>query len=390
MLILFTSSFVFSQFGVNTDGSLPDGSAMLDVKSNNKGLLPPRMARAEINAIVNPANGLIVYCTDCGTDGTGALSMFMAGSWIRLATAFMEPTVTTSAVISITQTTATCGGIVTSDWGSPVIARGVCWGTSANPIITDSKTTDGTGTGSFTSSLTGLAENTTYYLSAYATNSAGTGYGNEITFKTLANAGGIIFNPNLTYGMMTDIDGNEYKTITIGTQTWMAENLKTTKYRNGDPIANVTENTAWTALATGAFCWYNNDAASYKAIYGALYNWYAAADSRNIAPAGWHVPSDLEWATLFEYLGGESLAFGKLKETGTTHWLTPNADATNISGFTALPGGQRSCDNGYFSGVTIVSSWWRKTTSDATYAWNRNLYYYGYGIFCGAGNKRFG
>ncbi len=394
LLILLTGSFVFSQIGVNTDSSLPDGSAMLDVKSNNKGLLPPRMARAEINAIVNPANGLIVYCTDCGPSGTGALSMFVAGSWIRLATAFMEPTVTTAEATVITQTNATSRGNVTSDGGATVIARGVCWGTSENPTTDSSKASDGTGIGSFTSSLTGLAANTTYFLRAYATNSAGTGYGNEISFKTLANSGGITFNPDLTYGTMTDTDGNVYKTITIGTQTWMAENLKTTKFRNGDPIPNVTDNAAWAALATGAYCWFNNDAAAYKATYGALYNWYAVADSRNIAPIGWHVATDAEWTTLTDFLGGESVAGGKLKETGTLHWLTPNTDAINSAGFTALPGGYRY-GGGFFFGVGNYGDWWSSSMRSAPYAWcrymncgysyaNKNSYeeYFGFSVRC--------
>ena len=377
LVILLTSSFAFSQIGVNNDGSTPDGSAMLDVKSNNKGLLPPRMSRVEINAIVNPADGLIVYCTDCGSNGTGALSMFMVGSWIRLATACIEPTVTTTAVTAIAQNTATSGGNVTSDGGATVTARGVCWGTSANPTIDSSKTTNGTGTSSFTSSLTGLAENTTYYLRAYATNSSGTSYGNEISFKTLANAGGIIFNPDLTYGTMTDIEGNEYKTIAIGTQTWMAENLKTTKYRNGDPIPNVIDNAAWAALATGAFCWYNNDAATYKATYGALYNWYAVADIRNIAPTGWHVPTNAEWTTLTDYLGGEGIAGGKLKESGSSHWYSPNYGATNITGFTALPGGYRYDSVGIFYYVEYNVHWWTSTARNASFAWYRALYYNG-------------
>jgi uncharacterized protein (TIGR02145 family) len=151
-----------------------------------------------------------------------------------------------------------------------------------------------------------------------------------------------VFNPGLTYGTMTDQDGNEYKTIVIGTQTWMAENLRTTKYRDGTAIPNITDKTAWEALTTGAYCNYNNTtSADTIATYGRLYNWYAATDSRNIAPAGWHVPTDAEWETLIYYLGGFRVAGGKMKETGTTHWISPNTGATNESGFTALPSGLR-------------------------------------------------
>jgi len=165
-----------------------------------------------------------------------------------------------------------------------------------------------------------------------------------------------VFNSNKTYGTMTDQDGNVYKTITIGTQTWMAENLRTTKFRDGSAIPNVTDGTAWGALITAAYCNYENTNNDVEiATYGRLYNWYAVADSRNIAPAGWHVPSDAEWTTLTTYLGGRSVAGGKMKETGTTHWESPNTGATNESGFTALPAGDRS---DYFEELGYFANWW--------------------------------
>ena len=145
---------------------------------------------------------------------------------------------------------------------------------------------------------------------------------------------------------ITDIDGNVYQTITIGTQTWMAENLKTTHYRNGDPIPYVTDNYQWGYLYSGAYCWYDNDVTN-KNIYGALYNGYSVDDSRSIAPEGWHIPSKEEWSILINYLGKDSIAGGKMKETGTTHW-DPNIDASNESGFTGVPGGYRQCDTGIY------------------------------------------
>jgi uncharacterized protein (TIGR02145 family) len=175
-------------------------------------------------------------------------------------------------------------------------------------------------------------------------------------------------------GTVTDIDGNVYQTIQIGTQTWMAENLKARHYRNGDPIPHVTDTTAWTDLTTGAFCWYNNDSSN-NAAYGKMYNWYAVADSRNMAPAGWHVPTDAEWTTLVNYLGGEGVSGGKMKETGTAHWNTPNTGATNVSGFTALPGGYRYTPNGSFRKMGDDGDWWSATAVDASYAWFRNIYY---------------
>ncbi|MFH2037607.1 MAG: fibrobacter succinogenes major paralogous domain-containing protein [Candidatus Zixiibacteriota bacterium] len=135
---------------------------------------------------------------------------------------------------------------------------------------------------------------------------------------------------------MTDIDGNVYQTVTIGTQVWMAENLKVTHYRDGDTIPNVINNSAWEYLSSGGYCDYDNNPVN-VAIYGRLYNWYAVSDARNIAPEGWHIPSHSEWQTLVLYLGSD--AGGKMKETGTAHWSEPNTGATNESGFNALPAG---------------------------------------------------
>lgn len=163
-----------------------------------------------------------------------------------------------------------------------------------------------------------------------------------------------------------------YNTIEIGTQCWMKENLNTTKYRNGVDIPNVTDNSAWTTLTTGAYCNYNNDE-NYAIIYGRLYNWNAVADSRNLCPAGWHVPTDVEWTTLTTYLGGQSVAGGKLKEIGTTHWQNPNAGATNETGFTALPGGSRNGLDGSFNNVGYYCWFWSSSIYDTHNEWIRFL-----------------
>jgi len=176
------------------------------------------------------------------------------------------------------------------------------------------------------------------------------------------------------YRTITDIDGNVYRIIKIGTQWWMAENLKVTHYRNGDAIPNVTDDTEWAGLTTGAYCYYENSS-SYAADYGALYNWYAVKDSRNIAPEGWHVPSEAEWQTLTDYLGGYNVAGGKLKETGTDHWLSPNTGATNESGFTALPAGWCSPYYGDFSNMGYKAVFWSATEDDSSTAWCRGLGY---------------
>jgi uncharacterized protein (TIGR02145 family) len=187
----------------------------------------------------------------------------------------------------------------------------------------------------------------------------------------------IIFNQSVSYGSMADQDGNTYKTVTIGTQTWMAENLRTTIYRNGDPIPNVTDNTHWKQLTTGAYCCYNNDI-SYQEVYGALYNWFTITDSRNIAPAGWHVPSITEWETLINYFGGGVAACVKLREDGTTHWTDYNADDANESGFTGLPAGSREYMEGVFFGINYYGYWWSSVADegDTERAWNTGLSYW--------------
>lgn len=171
----------------------------------------------------------------------------------------------------------------------------------------------------------------------------------------------------------TDGDGNNYPVVQIGTQIWMAENLKTTKYNDGSPIPNVTDGATWASLTKDAYCWYNNDISN-KDKYGALYNWHAVYTNK-LAPKGWHVPTDEEWVTLSESLGGVDIAGGKLKETGTAHWLTPNAGANNEVGFTALPAGNRNSTTGASTSLGIDGNWWTSTSAKSTYAYNKGIKY---------------
>ncbi len=170
--------------------------------------------------------------------------------------------------------------------------------------------------------------------------------------------------------MVMDTDGNVYQSVKIGSQLWTAENLKVTHYRSGDEIPNVTDNTAWYDLSTGAYCNYDNNT-EYVDTYGRLYNWYAVNDSRNIAPTGWHVPTDTEWQILVDHLGGKYVAVGKLKEDGCVHWNSPNTGADNESGFTALPGGFRY-SGGNFSDLGHRANFWssaRYNISDYAMNW---------------------
>jgi uncharacterized protein (TIGR02145 family) len=282
------------------------------------------------------------------------------------------PTLTTTDITAITTSSATSGGNIAADGGSSITARGVVWATTSNPTISlTTKTSDGTGTGSFTSDLTNLTTKTTYYVRAYATNSAGSGYGNEISFTTL-DSSKVMNIPCLGTPTVKDIDGNTYNTVQIGTQCWMKENLKVSRYKNGDAIPIVTDNTTWNNLSTGARCWYDNDSISYEEPYGNLYNWYATSDSRGICPTGWHVPTDAEWTTLTTYLGGESVAGGKMKSVGTTFWNSPNTGATNESSFSALPGSFRSFDGNY-SHKSIFAFFWSTTVSGNMYSWGHPL-----------------
>jgi uncharacterized protein (TIGR02145 family) len=220
-----------------------------------------------------------------------------------------------------------------------------------------------------------LLPGTIYHFRLKAVNSLDTIYSKDATFTTL-EIKPVNFNPDLTYGSVSDIDGNTYKTIQIGTQTWMAENLKTTTYNDGTAIPNIKGTDAWGTVSTGAYCDYYNFPA-YSAIYGRLYNWYLAASTnpQNVCPTGWHVASDTEWTVLIDYLGGESVAGDKLKEAGSAHWPDPNAGATNESGFTALPGCGRYQPNS-FSNVGAHGDWWSSTEYDS-YGGEHHLSFFG-------------
>lgn len=274
-------------------------------------------------------------------------------------TTLTKPTLVTNVMKSITKNTAISGGNIISDGGSPITARGVVWATSPNPTTSlSTKTTDGTGIGTFTSNISGLVENVTYYIRAYATNIIGTSYGQQLSFET-----------NYSGTFVDSRDGNLYKWIRIGDQIWMAENLKylpsvqylgvnsfTTPYYY---VYDYNSTNVTDAKAT----------ANYK-TYGVLYNWKAACSS---CPKGWHLPSDAEWTQLTEYLGGISGAGAKLKESGTTHWYNPNTGTTNETGFTALPGGYRN-NIGALFGIGSMGVWWSATEFDTSKAWERHLH----------------
>jgi uncharacterized protein (TIGR02145 family) len=331
----------------------------------------------------------------------GVLLILTVASFILLITCKKDddekklPVITTNEVTDITHNSATSGGVITDDGASTIITRGVCWSTVQNPTINDNKTYDGTGSGGFLSEIKDLEPETTYYVRAYATNANGTGYGSALSFTT---------NAKLVFGLpcpgtptVTDIDGNVYNTVLIGDQCWMKENLKTTRYNNGTPVANVTDETAWSALTTGAYVWYNNDI-SWKDSYGALYNWHAVSNASGLCPQGWHVPYDDDWAQLIDYV--TALGFpnednnpdgvaNALKScwqinsplggacNTTVHprweedtWTGYNHYGFNQFGFSGLPGGLRYA-YGEFTFIGYSGIWWSSTVHVTDYSWSR-------------------
>jgi uncharacterized protein (TIGR02145 family) len=279
--------------------------------------------------------------TATNANGTGP-----ASSASNSVTPSLPPIATTAAASIVTSTTATLNGTVnannlsttvTFEYG-PTISYGFTVTAIQSPVSGNLVT-------NVSVPITALTPNATYHFRVKAISTSGTSYGNDLPFSTPAR--------------VTDIDGNVYNTVQISTQIWMAENLKTTKYNNGALIPQVTDPDSWWQLTTPAYCWYNNNQVSYGNTYGALYNWYTVGTG-NLCPSGYRVPTQTEWQTLITYLGGSTLAGIKAKETGTTHWSNPN-NATNESGFTALPGGSRNPVDGTFQLIYDRGYWWSST-----------------------------
>ena len=343
--------------GINTDGSAANASAMLDVSSTTKGLLPPRMTYVQKTDIIAPSAGLIVWCTDCGT--SGEMQFFNGTIWVAsnvVAGAFAKPGVPTSPVATADDAQASVAFIApTSNGGSAITGYtvtsspgGFTTTGAASPLI-----------------VTGIANGTSYTFTVVATNAVGNS---------------VASNPSNSVTPAISL-----LNVTIGTQVWTNTNLDVATYRDGTVIPQVTDNTAWAALTTGAWCYYNNDPAN-GAIYGKLYNWYAVAGiwdeasktdtslRKKLAPVGWHIPTDSEWTTLTTItLGGTNLAGGKMKATGTSRWTTPNTSATNESGFTGLPGGYRD----WYASISIgdMGQWWSSSELVTADAYNRYLHY---------------
>ncbi|NJK95931.1 MAG: hypothetical protein HC905_14355 [Bacteroidales bacterium] len=333
---------------------------------------------------LSPGTTYYVRAYAANANGTGY------GEQLSFTTSSTTPTVTTATITNITGVSATGGGNVTSDGGASLTSWGICWNTTGSPTLADNVSAGSTNP--YTSELTGLSQGTTYYVRSYAANINGTVYGSQVSFTTL----------NETTGTVTDYQGNTYQTVKIGDQWWMAENLKTTKYSNGSDIPLVTNDATWVSLSAPGYCWYNDNEALNKDIYGALYNYYAV-ETGNLCPAGWNVPTDMDWKQLEMFLGmsqndAEILGFltrgtdegAKLKETGTMYWEAPNAGATNESGFGARPGGHRSESNGTYEVEGQYGNWWTSSGYNTETALHRSMSYNGQEIHRNNMDKSYG
>lgn len=303
------------------------------------------------------------------------------GNLLEFKTLPQEPSILTKEVEYITPISAVSGGSVINSNNGQIDQKGVCWSTNTNPTISDSRTLDGNVIVDFVSSLTGttptskwLSPRTKYYVRAYVIISEKVFYGNEVSFTTPEGP-----------PTVTDINGVIYRTVRIGNQIWMAENLKTTRYKNGQDINKVVPVYNYTKADKGVYCEYENKSSN-SAYYGFMYNFLAIADPRGICPEGWHLPTYSDMNTMINSLGGPFLAYPKVKDVGLMHWKENNF-ATNESGFTALPGGM-FWSNGSFSGIgEFCSGWWTADISPLTqtalcmYIYNREVEVYFHSSF---------
>ncbi|TVR71025.1 MAG: hypothetical protein EA408_10210 [Marinilabiliales bacterium] len=273
------------------------------------------------------------------------------------------PEVITRDVTRITSVSAVSGAIIEDQGGATVTELGLVWGVGEKPTVTrnEGKIINSDGAAEFTARIQGLKSDTRYYLRAFATNEAGTSYGNQLSF--------------ITSILAADIDGNVYTTVIIGEQEWMVENLRVSRYSNGDPIPGDPADPEWQKSGEtrlGSIKVYPHaevpgldNKIEVLDAYGALYNWHAVNDGRGLCPTGWRVPDNDDWKVLVDYLGGPETAGGKLKSAATDpashpRWDKPNNDATNESGFTALPGGSRTSE-GNFGLAGYHGYWWSAT-----------------------------
>jgi uncharacterized protein (TIGR02145 family) len=297
-------------------------------------------------------------------------------SQLPTQTSLCLPTITTNTPTSIGIDSVVIGGDILNDGGSSIVLKGVCYSTTPNPNMGNPRTEEGSGIGSFTSTLRNLSPSTTYFARSYAKNSQGVVvYGNVVSFSTGTPVPGIRCPGTPS---VTDIDGNLYHTVQIGNQCWTQGNLKVSKYRNGDAIPTYLIPNSWRNTNVGAYRYLFDDSTSItQTRFGRLYNHFAVMDSRGLCPTGWHVPSDSEWTVLANFLGGSTIAGGALKSTevqgvSPAGWISPNTGATNSSGFSALPSHYLYFSGDWHGTAGSMCQWWTSTIS-GSWPWSRNL-----------------
>lgn len=372
-------SVLVAPFAAQAQGSL-------NVHRPGAQVLPVIIDLADIDSVVNqlepPPGRMQVY----RTDGTMQAFLFSMMDSVTYSPAGPEGAalVATLAPFSVHAFAANLRGSVGDNGDSPITARGICYGTEPFPEVDGAFVVPTAISTLYSAWATGLQPGTTYYTRAFVTNAQGTSYGNQTTFTTPT---GSHLNGSLTYGSLTDQDGNTYATVTIGSQVWMAENLRASSYANGDPIPNVTESAlwGWDGPEEGAWCLFNNDPI-FDQVMGKLYNWYAVSDPRNICPSGWHVPTELDWQAMELEMGmpvedldlaqnrGVAEQVGlKLRTTGSQHWAG-TMPATNESGFSGIAAGGRGIDGG-FGSMALWARWWTATWAGGNDARTRGIDY---------------
>jgi uncharacterized protein (TIGR02145 family) len=405
--------------------------------------------KAGSDEFVNTITGLIANTTYYARAYATSSAGTAYGEQVKFTSATTVPVLLTSFISDIRSNTASVGNIIVSDGGSGILKAGVCWDTLPGPTTDGSKTIDNLHEKVFLSHLSGLSSNKTYFVRAYAANSVGTAYGEEKTVKTttgpeikglkkLFSKGpnrtptetpvstptsntvinkkdsstrsvkvrSVVMVPHdqktlydsVKTENVTDIDKNVYNSVTIGSQVWMKENLKVTRYRDGTPIPNITDNKEWSTLTKGSYCWYSNDQANANSALGALYNWYAVVDTRQLCPDGWHVATDADWKTLEIFLGtsnnktagtGKRVS-GKASDIkNATGWIK-QGKGTNATDFSALAAGFRFAYDGKFSNQGLDGCWWTASEDKGNFAWLRNMYFYLTDIYRVSDNKNSG
>jgi uncharacterized protein (TIGR02145 family) len=296
------------------------------------------------------------------------------------------PVLVTVEITQITSTTSVSGGFITENGSSKVKSRGVCWSIKPNPTIADSKTIDFLGIGDFVSNMSGLLPQFTYYVRAYATNDSGTAYGNELVFKT--KDPDVIITSCPDTPIVEDIDGNIYTTVQIGEQCWMVQNLKTSKYNDGEPILNASDYHDWISLTEPAFCWYEGSI-NYFNTYGALYNWYAVQQGK-LCPEGWFVPTNEDFYILTNFIKSQqeyqcdenphwiskSLASREYWKVSTYHCsVGDDLSNNNPTGFSGLPSGTRCPVSGISFSIGYNGYWWSSSIHSLNKASSFGLHY---------------